>query len=336
MASVQSANLARSPTRRGGLRRLLRVATKERGSSRSKLEEAGGMRTAAVASMIALTTSCGTSDNSLDVGGDDAGRISFMTGDAAGPQNLGAYIEQGTVAVKLITLSCAGDCATVQAVGTGGHPPYTYAWEDGSTDAVRRVCPTADTGYSVKVTDTGESGEVSRPPQTAKASVTADVLACPDGGAHPGGNADGGIANCETFLILGGPSGEVSGTGAMACGDSGTPGALQWGVGPALGSAVSLEAGQSYEIVEHVTGTLLLGSPPLWDFYGSAATCTAPPGGELLGSMTFDPSVPRQSFCFRPKAGYTAIDLYTSAIAAGTGEGVYQICRGCDQPDASN
>jgi hypothetical protein len=123
----------------------------------------------------------------------------------------------------------------------------------------------------------------------------------------------------------------------MACGpDSGTTGALQWGVGPALGSAVSLEAGQSYEIVENVTGTLLIGSPPLWDFYGSATTCTAPPGGELLGSMTFDPSIPRQSLCFRPKASYAAIDLYTSAIAAGTGEGVYQICRGCDRPDASN
>jgi hypothetical protein len=297
-------------------------------------------RTVALPPVIALFAGCGTSASSgyvLDVGGDDAGSIDIVMGDAAGAQDLDAYIEQGTVAVKLITLSCAGDCATVQAVGTGGHPPYSYAWENGSTSAVRQVCPATGTAFSVNVTDTGESGEIPRPPQTAKTSVTADVLACLDGGAQPAGTADGGTTNCETFLILGAPSGTVSGTGAMACGpDSGTTGALQWGVGPALGGAASLEAGQSYEIVENVTGTLLLGSPPLWDFYGSATTCGAPPGGELLGSMTFDPSIPRQSFCFRPKAAYAAIDLYTSAIAAGTGQGVYQICRGCDQPDASN
>lgn len=142
------------------------------------------MKPAVVALLIALSADCGTSANSgysLDAGGDDSGNITFATGDA-GAQGLDAYIEQGQVAVRLITLSCAGDCATVQAVGTGGDPPYTYAWENGSTNPVRQVCPASDTAYSVKVTDTGGSGENLRPPQTAGASVTADVLACPDGG----------------------------------------------------------------------------------------------------------------------------------------------------------
>jgi len=86
------------------------------------------------------------------------------------------------VAVKVITLSCAGDCAMVEAVGTGGLPPYSFKWDDGTTSATRQVCPTSSTSYDVKVTDTGTVGEVPRPAETAQASVTADLLSCPDGG----------------------------------------------------------------------------------------------------------------------------------------------------------
>jgi len=149
------------------------------------------MKAARLASIFALSAGCGTSVSSgpgsvPESGAEDGGEVTdsspFAAGDAAAIQRLDAYIEQGTVAVNLVTLSCTGDCATVQAVGLGGDPPYTYVWENGSTSAVRRVCPTADTDYSVKVTDTGGAGEIPRPPQTASASVTADVLACPDGG----------------------------------------------------------------------------------------------------------------------------------------------------------
>jgi hypothetical protein len=108
--------------------------------------------------------------------------------------------------VHLITLSCSDDCAAVQAVGTGGHPPYTYAWEDGSTNPVRKVCPTADTGYSVRVTDTGQTGELQQLPQTVQASVTAAVLSCPDGG---GGGLDGGACVPGTY------SGTFTGTGVV-------------------------------------------------------------------------------------------------------------------------
>ena len=153
------------------------------------------MKPAVVASVFALCVGCGTSassgsDSALDAGRkDDGGSVAFVTGEAAATQRLDAYIERGTVAVKLVTVSCAGDCATVQAVGTGGYPPYTFAWENGSTSAVRRVCPTADTDYSVRVTDSGGTGELPRPPQTAKASVTADVLACSDAGPRDAASA---------------------------------------------------------------------------------------------------------------------------------------------------
>jgi hypothetical protein len=139
------------------------------------------------ASFVVLTAACGTSihsQDSLDGGGDDVGGFTSLGGDASGAEGgLGAYIAQGKVAVKLITSSCSGDYATVQAVGTGGFPPYSYKWEDGSTDAVRQLCPKATAEYAVNVTDTGEGGEFPRPPQTAKASVTVDMLACPDAGA---------------------------------------------------------------------------------------------------------------------------------------------------------
>ncbi len=193
------------------------------------------LKPAVVALLIALSAGCGTSASpgySLDAGRDDSGNITLATGDAAGARGLDATIERGQVAVRLITLSCAGDCATVQAVGTGGYPPYTYAWENGSTNPVRQVCPASDTAYSVKVTDAGGSDENLRPPQTAGASVTADVLACPDGG--PG---DAAAAVPSTDGCVGGfvnPS--IDGTPQTAVGGAwDAPGWTQCpnGLGPA-------------------------------------------------------------------------------------------------------
>jgi hypothetical protein len=133
---------------------------------------------------------CGSSAQRsfLDVGSDDGGAISLGAGgDGGGTSTLGAHIEDDHVAVTLITLGCEGSCADVEAVGTGGHPPYTFKWDDGSTSATQHVCPTADTSYSVTVTDTAASGEVVRAAQSATASVTADVVACPDGGSLDAG-----------------------------------------------------------------------------------------------------------------------------------------------------
>jgi len=143
-----------------------------------------------LASSVALIAACGSSEGPVlsgaGPGGDDAGPVFEPGSDAGGGAAFDAYVEQNQVAVTFVTLSCSGDCAAVQAVGTGGHPPYTFEWDDGSTTAARRVCPTSSTKYSVKVTDTGTSGEFARAPETVQRSVTADVVACPDGGGAEG------------------------------------------------------------------------------------------------------------------------------------------------------
>jgi hypothetical protein len=98
------------------------------------------MKAARLASIFALSAGCGTSlssgPGSVESGAKDGGEVTdsspFAAGDAAAIRQLDAYIEQDTVAVNVVTLSCTGDCATVQAVGLGGDPPYTYVWENGS------------------------------------------------------------------------------------------------------------------------------------------------------------------------------------------------------------
>jgi hypothetical protein len=80
-------------------------------------------------------------------------------------------------------VACAGDCATVEAVATGGRAPYTFVWDDGSVSATRKVCPLANTDYFVKASDTATTGEFGRPSQTVKVPLGAEVLACTDGGS---------------------------------------------------------------------------------------------------------------------------------------------------------
>lgn len=87
------------------------------------------------------------------------------------------------VSIEVVTVACAGDCFEVVAVAQGGYPPYTYVWEDGSTGAERKLCPSASRAFVVKATDRGyESEEFERAAETATASVSAEVLACPDAG----------------------------------------------------------------------------------------------------------------------------------------------------------
>ena len=74
------------------------------------------------------------------------------------------------------------------------------------TNPVREVAsPAADSRYSVTVTDSPSSGEVSRPSQTAHASVTADVMACPTSA----GSTDAGTSytDCDDLAAGFSPSG---------------------------------------------------------------------------------------------------------------------------------
>ena len=88
--------------------------------------------------LAALALGCGSRGENLDPGTDEGGPSFVPPGtDACGPGAFDAHIEQSHVTVKFIPLSCSGDCATVEAVGTGGYPPYTFKWDDGSTSAMR-------------------------------------------------------------------------------------------------------------------------------------------------------------------------------------------------------
>ncbi len=148
--------------------------------------------------------------------------------------------------VTFVTLSCAEGCASVKAVATGGHPPYTFAWDDGSSTATRNVCPKSDASYSVKVSDTGSTGEFPRPPATVMVPLAAHVIACPDGGI-----ADGGSPACDPNAAaptISPPTVEVDPTGSthyVANGASLPPGryraqwvdgCMRWAIGgPAFG-----------------------------------------------------------------------------------------------------
>jgi hypothetical protein len=82
--------------------------------------------------------------------------------------------------IEIVTRACAGDCADIQAVARGGNPPYAFAWDDGSINPMRSLCPTTDSMYSVRVMDTPiDQVEFRYAAHTASAGVTARVLACP-------------------------------------------------------------------------------------------------------------------------------------------------------------
>jgi hypothetical protein len=150
-----------------------------------------------LAAPLALCLGCGSGGSGGFAGEvgtyEPDGGLFLGSGDASASAAFDASIEQNHVAVKFITLSCSGSCAEVQAVGTGGYLPYTFKWDDGSTTATRQVCPMSSTSYSVKVTDTGTSGELARPAETVQVPLAANVIACPDGGSVSGGDGGGGF-----------------------------------------------------------------------------------------------------------------------------------------------
>ena len=191
------------------------------------------------------------------MGGDNGGPLALADGGAGGgPGALDAHIEDDHVAVTLVHVGCAGSCATVQAVASGGRPPYSYVWEDGSTSAVRQLCPAADSGYVVKVTDTGTSGEFGHPAQTAQAAVTAQVLNCSDAGTGGDAGADGPAPGPDTVYW--------ATWSAVTLGD---PGAAQGTISPPGG-----------DVAVSYTGRAVSGSAP-----------TGQPSNWALGVMTFDP-----------------------------------------------
>jgi hypothetical protein len=80
----------------------------------------------ALVSAVAL--GCGTTghDYSLPVDGDDGGGGAFLNGDASTGGALDAHIEEDHITVTIVAVNCAGAGADVQAVATGGVPPYSF------------------------------------------------------------------------------------------------------------------------------------------------------------------------------------------------------------------
>lgn len=52
-----------------------------------------------------------------------------------------------------VTLACPGAVASLTAIGSGGIPPYNYAWSNGMNGSTVNVTPTQTTDYVVSVTD---------------------------------------------------------------------------------------------------------------------------------------------------------------------------------------
>jgi hypothetical protein len=123
--------------------------------------------------------------------GNGGGTI-LLSVDASALNTLSAHIESPPgITVEFITLSCDAACADVLVVAKGGRDPYSYTWEDGSTNPGRRVCPTESTRYEVIVTDTGSTSvEFTRAAQTVKALLTASVLKCRDAGIPTDGGGE--------------------------------------------------------------------------------------------------------------------------------------------------
>jgi hypothetical protein len=127
-------------------------------------------------------------------GGSGPGRDGGVTGTW---QALSVHVEDiDAMTIEVITLACAGDCAEVEAVASGGNPPYAFEWEDGSTRATRRVCLDADATVSVSATDTAvDADEFHYDAHSVTAELSARVLDCADGGDRDAGQGAGCLEN---------------------------------------------------------------------------------------------------------------------------------------------
>jgi hypothetical protein len=171
-----------------------------------------------IAVLCALSIGCsGDGSRGLRVGmaGDEAG----ASAGAAGIDNpsgggtgggidisdnaLEVEIQRDALEVELLTLSCAGECAEVEAIARGGHKPYAFLWDDGSAESVRTLCPDETTTFRVAVTDTAiETEEHEYEARTERAELTAEVLRCPDDAGAPPLESDCGPGATAPFLLV--------------------------------------------------------------------------------------------------------------------------------------
>jgi hypothetical protein len=159
----------------------------------------------------------------------------------------------------------------VQAVATGGTPPYSFVWDDGPTSAVRLVCPTPGASYHVDVTDTASTGEFNQNAQTVTVSLGSHAPACPDAGASDAGSAIDGAAGTPLGTVT------VPGTADL------------WLAAQPSGSMLSYEdqsdvvpADSPVEVNVTSGSKLTILASGGTSFTGGVCTATSPDGGCLI------------------------------------------------------
>jgi hypothetical protein len=245
-----------------------------------------------VFSAFAVLSACSAGSAPHATGGDtDDGGNAGTFGDDGGATALAASIEENGAPIAAVTLGCAGACADLQAVARGGHPPYSFVWEDGSTGATRHVCAAADATYRVKATDTGTSGELARAPETVEASLAATVVDCSGDAGVPcaaGAGRYGGQFTCllegavpfvgglEVTLAGEPTSGALAVTGRLDGSSFSTPFTAD------LAGTLDCSTGDFSARVENGVVQNGLSVPFLSDFAGTMAASYSPVGPALV------------------------------------------------------
>jgi hypothetical protein len=269
---------------------------------------------ACVMVLSAVPFGCSASSGSarLSLGNDGAGGAAsnarlgaggsfLVTGDAGLSRGLSAHVESPPgVTVTFVTLTCSTECTNVQAVATGGFEPYTFAWEDGSTNPVRRLCPTSTSTFTVSVTDTGSnSKEFTRAPQTVSAPVTARVLECTgaDAAVPPTGTGGTGAAD--------------AGTGAPRMCTSipltnGTCANAEGIISPITGEALVAGVRQGFRLSGNAS--YIAGQPWHYEIWGSKDGCSL---DEQLDAFQLPPSGPADlRWCGASTASFDHVVLF--------------------------
>ncbi len=89
---------------------------------------------------------------------------------------------------------CIGDCATLNAVASGGTIPYNYAWSTGATTQKIIICPSTTSTYTVTVMDA----------TTSTASAISSISVSPPPTVAVSGNTTITSGNSTTLSASGG------------------------------------------------------------------------------------------------------------------------------------
>jgi hypothetical protein len=217
------------------------------------------------------------------------------------------------LAIDVITLGCSGDCADIEAVASGGNPPYTYAWEDGSTSATRRVCLAAAGTLSVGATDSAiDSAEFRYTAHTATTNVAAQVRACADAGVPVADAA--ATPECQDTPL----------TGLTSCPVTGVNGVIT-----PIGN-VALHAGVPIAIRTQGTGNFVTGDGWNYEVWGSSDGCAL---DELLGNFQLKNGPFDFKTCAKPLRDHAHVLLfYRIAATDGLSLSTWSIsaCSSCE------